>query len=217
MVEKEFAQVERVYQALVPVYGFPRKEFLHRKNVTSLHKDVMGLFSADLPGEEGVKRSVANILFRLDFLDSGVKVFVQSTQPFVTDNPNVVMRECGVESFVFPVGSKVRFRLAVNAITRQAASEVGGLKVRGTKAVPVLEENFLGWLQDKLGGGLVDLSVLSSVWDCYRLLNGAAVWVNYVDGVGVVSDSLVLRNMLLGGVGRAKSYGCGLLSAALLG
>ena len=38
------------------------------------------------------------------------------------------------------------------------------------------------------------------------------VQVDTVDGIAIVKDSVELEKILLNGVGRAKSYGCGLLS-----
>ena len=45
-----------------------------------------------------------------------------------------------------------------------------------------------------------------------RTGNGKVIQIDTIDGVAIVDDETILKEKLVKGVGRAKSYGCGLLT-----
>lgn len=76
-----------------------------------------------------------------------------------------------------------------------------------------------GWLQQKLSPALEDLEILNhqrAVLGADRLgrrtANTPTIQVDTVDGFARINDTELLQQLLFHGVGRAKSYGCGLLS-----
>jgi len=68
-------------------------------------------------------------------------------------------------------------------------------------------------------GALTDVTILASTRTVYGVDRkglktgmGAALQVDTADGVGTVHDPDRLLELVVDGVGRAKAYGCGLLT-----
>lgn len=173
-----------------------------------LHRMVMGLFaSTDLPGDATEKRLSRNILFRVDETASGKIVLVRSdvaptnlpheakTKPVAVDVP--------------PVGTPIRFRITVNAIRRSRPADPS-IK-RGTGITPV--EQISDWVTGHLGIAFEDITVFTH--DRTVVTSGKSpLQLDSIDGYAIVSNSAALEACLREGVGRAKAYGCGLLTIA---
>jgi CRISPR system Cascade subunit CasE len=161
----------------------------------NLHKAVMSMFPTDLPGDQGRRRAESNILF-----------MIEETTAIVSSDILPVSVPRNVPTFTLPdrefaKGSTVRFRIAVNAVHR----------IHGGGTRPV--EDIDGWIAEKLSGALADVSVLQHV---RTVINSgrSVVQIDTIDGQAVVDDGDDLLALTRIGVGRAKSYGCGLMLVA---
>lgn len=180
----------------------------------SNHRDVMALFG-DLENDH--PRQSAGILFRVE--PRGDFLLVRSN--LVPENPVDGMRTIA-EPAAPAEGSMVQFRLAVNAITRD--SRVGK---SASKPVPEdsfevdLEQTMTGFVGRKLAGALTDVQLLRHYRELLternRSKRGVTTQVDTVDGVATVQDVQRLEELLSVGVGRAKAYGCGLLTVRKVG
>ena len=191
---------------LVHLTAVPAHELLTRAwDANQAHRDVMSLFDPNLPGDRKERRAGAGVLFRLDQIPSEVRVLVQSSVPPVLRTPGMRSRVVNLGAGLAP-GVGVRFRVAVNAVRRG-----GPLGER-----PVEPCDLPDWLLGKLEGALDGATFLAA--DRRVLRAGArALQVDTVDGAAVVADAALLVDLMRSGVGRSKSYGCGLLSVAALG
>lgn len=167
-------------------------------------------------------RAEHDILFRLDLVPGQAPFFlVQSKIRPVGEGAlaGLVVKEVAVPEI--PVGTSVQFRIAVNAVRRKGA---GGISPISMNAGEQGENSLPGWLSQKLESGLAEVSIVNHT----RELLGAdrkgkapnsshVVQVDTIDGVAKVASSEGLQKLILHGVGRAKSYGCGLLSVRALG
>lgn len=178
------------------------------------HRAVMALFS-DL--ESSTPRTDLQVLFRLDFITGQAPYFlVQSnTAPDNTADISTHIETKEITLHELVQGTPVSFRLAVNAVKRR---QQGGI----TPIPYDTEDNpaFSEWLQQKLRGALQEISITThqrQVLGADRKgssgdKNDRVVQVDTVDGFAIVANPENLQNLILNGVGRAKSYGCGLLS-----
>ncbi|MBM7824571.1 CRISPR system Cascade subunit CasE [Arcanobacterium pluranimalium] len=186
------------------------------------HRAVMGLFGdlfTDSP------RAETDALFRLDLIPGEPAFFlVQSTARPDFEHPAIETVEYTLPSYA--EGTPVRFRIAVNAVRRQNKEKaVPSQDSRGVIPVPFDgEENdddvspMSLWLQRKLHPALKELQIINHQREVLgvdrdgRRFSDRVVQVDTVDGVAQIGDVEVLHTMMAHGVGRAKNYGCGLLS-----
>ncbi|WP_158268676.1 type I-E CRISPR-associated protein Cas6/Cse3/CasE [Corynebacterium yudongzhengii] len=215
--------MQTLYLTKVPVHSLLNRQVSNGNKTWDInsprfrHRAVMGLF-----GELGQSPRQSNsILFRLDRVPGQTPFFlVQSDiQPTnIADVDGVETRELGQ---VPGAGQTVVFRIAVNAIRRKTIEEAGRKKTR-TSSVPYDHDEgarargetaLTPWLENKLAGALTQMQVTNHVRDVLReSKKGMALQVDTIDGVGVVDDPETLAHLIHAGVGREKSYGCGLLS-----
>ena len=166
------------------------------------HRDVMSLF----PQMTEQERSDTRILFRLERLPGQAPAFLVRS-PMLPSNPTPGTQARPEPTDAFAEGQRVSFRVALNGVERPRA---GGIRPVGD-----MDE----WTAEKLAPALADVTVLNHV----REVVGAdrrgrapgarkVIQVDTVDGVATVADPEALQRMLVDGVGRARAYGCGLLT-----
>jgi len=180
----------------------------------ALHRAVMSLFPSDLPGAAQERRATAKVLFRVDETATGRVVLVQSlvapTQAPSTAKVKAV--HCGT---AMTTGTPVRFRVAANAVMRCRRPD------GKHRDAPLPEDKVAEWLTGKLAGALADVVILNATRSVYGVDRKgskkeapAALQVDMIDGVGTVHDPDRLLEVVVDGVGRAKAYGCGLLTVS---
>lgn len=164
------------------------------------HRTAMELFEetqAEKP------REAFGVLFRLEKPSGQAPYFLIQSKVCPQHAPaGVEIKEFSVPQF--EVGDVVTFKLSVNAI------------IRGARVTPVPLEDMDEWVANKLSGGLGDVAIITHTRDTNRD-SKMAIQVDVVEGFAVVTDPEALTQMIVKGVGRAKSYGCGLLSVAKAG
>ncbi|MFW0110220.1 type I-E CRISPR-associated protein Cas6/Cse3/CasE [Rothia sp. P13129] len=201
--------------ARIPQHSHSAHELL-LDSPTFRHRAVMGLFDENL--ESSNPRSKNNILFRLDSVPGHAPYFlVQSSIPVQAED---IIKE--LETKEVPLqspqeGTPVAFRLAINGIIRKSRSrEVSPVPFDGESQENPL--SFTHWLEQRLSGALKDISVMNHQRQVLgtdhtgKKQGDLTVQIDTVDGFAYVDSPSVLEQALLNGVGRAKSYGCGMLS-----
>ncbi len=182
------------------------------------HRAVMGLFPEV---DSQTVRADLNVLFRYEVIPGQAPYFlVQSGAEPVGGKLKDFIEVKLVEQNSPSVGTPVAFRLAVNTIRR----EDGKAKpIPATPHDPLTNENpATEWVREKLSSALQDISFTQfnrQVLGVNRHGQGTdtrVVQVDTVEGVATVRNPSELEVLLLKGVGRAKSYGCGLLSVMTL-
>jgi len=162
----------------------------------AVHKQTMALFAgADLPGDEGMKRAGANILWRWE--RDGVIV---SSDIEATDVPDGAQTWARDAELSFPAGSHIRFVATVDAVTR----------VRG-KVRPV--GDVTAWFADKVRAAF-EVTSYQFVASSFARRRDARLEQVTVAGIGVVTDPAELARLTREGIGRSKAFGCGMLQAA---
>lgn len=197
-------------------------------NAAALHRRVMALVPDGL-GES--PRSRAGVLFRLDTGSSDAAVLL--VQSRVAPDPRRLPREYAEAQIkdmhalltALRPGLSVRYRLLGNAVRRCGRNSTVG---RWKQAVPLRGgEADRWWAERATTAGLTPHTVLSepseplTTWhvpDTGRTGANDRVRVphqaTWFEGFATVHDAEALRHALLHGIGRGKSYGCGLLSLA---
>lgn len=178
------------------------------------HRAVMGLFPQI---DSTTARADFNVLFRYEIIPGQAPYFlVQSTvEPEGGRIKNVIETKL-IVCDAPKVGTRVAFRLAANTVTRDGKQ---AKPLPASPHDPLTNENPASlWIRHKLASALSNVEFTQfnrQVLGVNRRGKGAStrvVQVDTVDGVATVEDSKQLEQLLLYGVGRAKSYGCGLLS-----
>lgn len=199
------------YLTLVPIH-----EVMARgKRVDSpvdLHRAVMSLFG-DLAGSA---RKDAAILYRIERIPgTAPSLLVRSSVQPEHVPTSALVRE--LDPRAPAAGTPVAFRIAVNAVHRVGSGGVRPVPCDGHDGG---EPTMTAWLQDKLVGALTDVTCISHVRNVLGVDRSGrrtretvrVVQVDTVDGVACVKEPTRLAALMAEGVGRAKSYGCGLLT-----
>ncbi|WP_405675789.1 type I-E CRISPR-associated protein Cas6/Cse3/CasE [Streptomyces sp. NBC_01511] len=209
----------------------PRDRTVQRdlRSLSDLHRTVMRLVPDGLGDSP---RSRAGVLFRLEADGTGSPVvLVQTALRPATDRLPDNYARAQVRSMeallaALRAGLPVRYRLAGNAVRRCGPNSKAG---RWKQALPLHGPEADQWWQDRAQAAGLDLRTLTS-----RSADTATTWhepptntaatrlrvdraVTLFEGTATVNDPVALRSALLNGIGRSKSYGCGLLSIAPAG
>ncbi|MET9254617.1 type I-E CRISPR-associated protein Cas6/Cse3/CasE [Streptomyces sp. NPDC003717] len=199
------------------------------RDAAALHRRIMSL----LPDRLGDNpRARAGVLFRLDTDDTlAPTLLVQSgVAPDTERLPNgygsAQTRDMSVLLTALRPGLPVRYRFLGNAVRRCGRNSTQG---HWKQAIPLLGgEAEEWWARRADDAGLVLHTVLSDAADTLPAWHRArdqedrsrknGVRVDHrgrrFEGTATVRDADALRSALLNGIGRSKSYGCGLLSLA---
>ncbi|MGV9189152.1 type I-E CRISPR-associated protein Cas6/Cse3/CasE [Arcanobacterium canis] len=188
------------------------------------HRAVMSLFpQTDSP----LPRKSSDVLFRFDVLPGQEPFFLIQSRiaptPASTLSSKIQHREITVEKL--EKNTPLQFRIAVNAIRRNTIT-AQGVKRIATQPVPFDSEaertlssvSMTPWLERKFSGAITHVEILNHQREVLGVdrhgnkKSGMTIQVDTVDGVGVVNDPNTLIELISYGVGRAKAYGCGLLS-----
>lgn len=168
------------------------------------HRAVMRLFPKVLAGPSGERRATAGILYRLDDLDGARTVLVQSDVPPELLPAQARTMTVPEQAWSLPSGARVQFRVAVNPERRRDRD-------RGYLIPP---DEVPAWLEQRTQDTLEDLEVLVSVRRMTRAGRRRRVLtVETIDAVATVKDGAAFEHLRRSGVGRAKSFGAGLLTA----
>ncbi|GIH29588.1 type I-E CRISPR-associated protein Cas6/Cse3/CasE [Acrocarpospora phusangensis] len=193
---------------------------LRRRDVNSdladpdrLHKRMMMLIPDGL-GEQA--RARAGVLFRVEDTRQGVQLLAQSqVKPDLERLPDgygeIAVRELDGLLRRLASGQPVHYRIAANPskrLSRSAGKDEG--KVVALHG-PAAEE---WWAARSAANGLAVTTVTSRSLMDIRARHVVRHAVVQFDGHGTVSDPHALRAAVLNGIGRGKTYGCGLLSLA---
>ncbi len=172
----------------------------------AVHRRVMGLFPVDLPQDEARgARAAASILFRIELQATDPYVLVQSgVEPTDASLPR---RPLADFLAVVEPGRRLRFRTDVNAVR---------MKSRTRRLEAVALSDVPSWLAGtRLGEGFRGIEVATpGEFQVRRGKNKTPVRVVRLDGLAVVRDAEAVERVVREGIGRARSYGCGLVSIA---
>jgi CRISPR system Cascade subunit CasE len=192
-------------------------------DVHAMHRMVMSGFPAS---EDPAARRALGVLFRTDTMDRRTHVLVQSAvepdwSPLDADffAEPVRTRDAGA-LLCLPTGAHLRFRLVANP-TR--AIRPPGRDSRHAQHVPLRRDEGqngrLGWLLRKAeqGGFSVHLeTVVAADQPLMRGRRDGNAWLTIepcrFEGILEITDAERFRVSIMSGIGRAKAYGCGLLS-----
>ena len=180
----------------------------------ALHRAVMRLFPDQLVGDPQVRRATAGILFRHDTPGKNPdRLLIQHTTPMRADIiGSRDLRQAGLDPLLksLEIDQLVRFRVVLNAVRSQTITK---------KRVAVTDpDDLILWGMQRLeAAGLNGIELSDQPTTSLAFTSGAPVWTAQYDGYANVSDSGTLTEAVRKGIGRAKAYGCGLLSLAPVG
>lgn len=203
-------------------------------NAAALHRRVMSLVPDNLGDSP---RAVAGMLFRLDTDRVGSPVLLVQTRvaPDAGRLPHgyaeTHTRDMTSMLTALRTGLRVRYRFLGNTVRRCGRNSTAG---SWKQAVPLRDEDAVQWWAERApAAGLTLHTVLSSTSDPMTAYHAPttrpdakptvtsgrqSTRVPYAatlfDGTATVHEPDQLRTALLAGIGRGKSYGCGLLSLA---
>ncbi|MDO5752437.1 type I-E CRISPR-associated protein Cas6/Cse3/CasE [Arthrobacter sp.] len=184
----------------------------------ALHGSVMRLFGP-LGGPS--PRAAAGILFRLEPAVPGraPALLIRSALVPQTTLPGLLTRE---EPAAPAAGTPVAFRLSANAVRRHGTSVIvdGRKRTRSTMSGSVPRDDdptntgpaMTEWVADKVTDAIGAVELLNHDRHVIGNKAGRTVQTDLVDGFGVIEDPEKLAVLLAAGIGRAKNYGCGLLT-----
>lgn len=179
-----------------------------------VHKAVMALLVADIGGPADKRRATGGVLYRYEAVaQKPPRLLVQHLAPLVprfSADPEVRSTSVGPLLGSLTAGCTVRFRVTLNAVRCQSRSG----KRTAVTDVEDLEAYGSSILSRQAG---MDVTALGDRPATLLLRRGTTpLWTARYDGVATITDPEQTRAAVLTGVGRAKAYGCGFLSLALL-
>jgi CRISPR system Cascade subunit CasE len=187
------------------------------RDAASLHRRLMSLLPDDL-GDRA--REAAALLFRLEEIRSNVQILAQSTLRLDLEHLPQGYGESADRSLAplltaLTVNDIVHYRLAANASKRVWKGDEHHHS--GQVVALTGEAADMWWAERASRSGLALLSASSRPQPTINgVRSGSTVRHGLIrfDGTARVENPDILRSALLGGIGRGKSYGCGLLSIA---
>ena len=202
----------------------------HRPDVTAdlaeatrLHQRIMTLFPPDL-GEHA--RAQAGILFRTDEDATGTSILIQSriepnTQRLPEGYGHAQIRTLDPLLDALRAGLPLRYRITANATRKLGRNTQHG---KPLTVVPLHGLDAEAWWARKaveagLDPRIVTAVSLETAQGPRRPGTGSQTqFVRHArtrfDGTATITDPERLRDALTNGIGRGKSYGCGLLTIA---
>ncbi|WP_419927242.1 type I-E CRISPR-associated protein Cas6/Cse3/CasE [Candidatus Poriferisocius sp.] len=186
------------------------------RNAYSMHRRVMSLFPK---ADSGQARSEFGVLWRIEPSESPTLLIQSRGQPDFTRLPGEYgrFRSKSIDRHLSSLerGHVVNYRAVVNPVR---SSRAGGQNKQ--TAIPFCEQ--AEWWQareQRIGLTPLDAPVLTGqpARNLYRDNGDRArvpIYSIRVDGIAEVVDADSLREAIEGGVGRAKAWGCGLLTVA---
>ena len=192
-----------------------------------LHRRVMSLFP-DVDAEQ--PRAHLGVLFRVEDTPRGHTLLLQSKhEPNPARLPEgygtLISRPLDPLLDALKPGRRIRYRCVANAVRRPGATT---RKLYRLSAVVPLSGRAADewWQRQAEGAGLEVHTVFSQPRDAVhgpRGTSGKAAEQHLhharvqFDGLAEITDADRLRERIISGVGRAKAYGCGLLTVAPAG
>lgn len=174
-----------------------------------MHRTVMSLFPDGLATDKEAARSAGGVLYRVESPNHRPpRLLVQHRCPLRADLAGPPLQQAGLgpQLAVLRPGIAVHFRTVLNAVRSQTAT--------GKRLAVTDEADLVGWGLERLtGAGLGDVQLADRPKTELSRAK-SALWTAQYDGVATVTDVERLREAVQNGVGRAKAYGCGLLSLA---
>jgi CRISPR system Cascade subunit CasE len=182
-----------------------------------LHQRIMSLVPDGLGAQA---RREGGVLYRYETTRSGPQLLIQtSIRPTPDRLPNgygtIAVRDLSPLLSALDKGTAVHYRIAANASKRlgRTADHPGKIAaLRGAAA-----EHWWTQRAERCGLALRTLTATTMTDATGRSDGRGAIKhaVTRFDGLAIVTDPDLLRTAVAEGIGRGKSYGCGLLSLAL--
>ena len=204
-------QLTGVTLTLVPLSHPSLRRVHHWDDQEALHKAVMGLFPSTIPGDPEQRRAKNGILHRYDTPAHGpARLLIQHSTPL---RPGLATDTALMHTQLQPllvnlhVGTGTRFRVVLNAVRSQTRSH---------RRVPITDlDDLVTWgLQRLTAAGLDMIQLVDQPRTTLGTTGKSPLWTAQYDGHARITDPDTTRRALLNGLGRAKAYGCGLLSLA---
>lgn len=176
----------------------------------AVHLAVMGLFGDNLPGDRAQRRATGAILHRHDTPANGpARLLIQHAipmRPVHNTDPSLQRADLTPLLTNLRPDQPIRFRIVLNAVRSQTGTK---------KRIPVTDpDDLIGWGLERLTAAGLHQIQLSDQPGTHLASAKAALWTAQYDGHALIADPDLTRHALLHGIGRAKAYGCGLLSLA---
>ena len=169
-----------------------------------VHTRIMNLFGDMAPIVEA--RRTANILYRVEPGISRGRVLVQSAVRPIVQDVKVIDLTQVIQHL--NDGSTVRFQIKINTV-KTVNHNRNGQEHIGRKPIP--DNEIPEWFYNKISPALSNIEIDSCVSGSERQNKGSLA-VASISGTAIVNDMSALSEKILHGVGKAKSFGCGLLS-----
>ncbi|WP_128381292.1 type I-E CRISPR-associated protein Cas6/Cse3/CasE [Streptomyces cavernae] len=188
------------------------------RDATQMHRTLMRLVPDSL-GD--TPRHAASMLYRIDETDRSSTVIVQAATPLdparlPVGYGHTDTRDLSPMFAAFKKGLAVRYRIVVNPVKRERLPL--DQKGKRGKAIPLSGPDAdQWWTRRATASGLEIHTVIPTPLTPIRARgenSGMRHSLIRYDGTGLVTDPETLTHAVLTGIGRAKSYGAGLLSLA---
>jgi CRISPR system Cascade subunit CasE len=188
------------------------------RNATDMHRTLMRLVPDGLGSSP---RQAAGLLYRLDVTDTFSTLLVQATALDPTRLPDdyghADVKDLTPVFNALQKGLAVRYRIVVNPVkTERLSLENKGR--RGKRIALTGPDADQWWARRALEAGLHLTTALPTLVAAVHGGGDSAAAVRHhlvrYDGTATVTDPDALAEAVLVGIGRAKSYGAGLLSLA---
>jgi CRISPR system Cascade subunit CasE len=193
------------------------------RDIAQMHRTIMNLFPENLGH---TARQTAGALFRTEDTDHGISLLIQSQiEPNATALPNdygtITTRSLDPLLGALRTGLPVRYRIIANATRKLGPHTKAG---RPHQIVPLNGAEAEQWWQRQAEQSGLQLRTNSAT----ALTSATGVREPRVpterqpqrhartqfDGTATITDTQLLTQRLQDGIGRGKSYGCGLLTLA---
>jgi CRISPR system Cascade subunit CasE len=190
------------------------------RDAVGMHRTVMRLFPDDLGDHP---RSTASVLFRIDQDRNGPAVLIQSAlepDPHTLEHAygDIEVKDLTPMLAALREGRRVHYRIAANAVRRISRTPKPGRDAGATILLDGDEAEEWWRARAETAGLKVDTAECAPAEQAVGTHGATGSRVRYhrrwFAGTATVTDPASLKDNLTKGIGRGRSYGCGLLTLA---
>lgn len=196
-----------VYWTQFPAHALTGTDWTNHHDA---HRAIMRLYPTRLPGNPEQRRAGTGILYRVDTIENILTVLIQSSIPPELTPSTARTLTVPEHIWYLPAAARIQFRVALNPVRRH-----------GNQTLPVPTADIAAWVEKKLAGALGDVEIVNiaqSETRARRNQSGPpALVIATVDGLAMIREADAFTHLRTHGIGRAKAYGAGLITAQDIG
>lgn len=171
-------------------------------NRDQLHKAVMALYPHNIPSPN--KRETFDILYRIETGQVTPRILVQSSYEIPPDGNGLKTVPMNKLFGTYYSGQRINLTIDINSVQLRKGSR---------KRIPVPFNEIPEWFTKTIGDAITDTRIIDMNTTMNSHMNGTPIRITRIKAAAEIGNLYSFLQKTQKGIGKAKSYGCGLITA----